>query len=310
MSNRATVKTNSVKAWALASRPKTLTGAAAPVLIGGAMGWQMGFRDTDAIVLFVLCLLFAFLMQIDSNIINDYFDFKKGTDREDRLGPERACAQGWITPSAMKIGIGVVTTLACVVGIAIMLWHQQWELLLVGILCVVFAFLYTTKLSYLGWGDVLVLVFFGIVPVTFTYYVMSNGDWGWPLIVASIAMGLATDNLLMVNNYRDRHQDRISGKRTIIVRLMDKNGDREGELDALDLYLWLGVFATILGFVALFLFPMSSIRYPLLLIYLILHFRAFKQIKSLDGKDLNKVLGITARNIFLFGALLAAACFL
>ena len=307
-----------IKAWILASRPKTLTGAAAPVLIGGTMAWQSlhggkfawNEGDCNILIPFFLCLLFAFLMQIDANFINDYFDFKKGTDREDRLGPERACAQGWITPKAMKIGIGITTALSLLVGVGIFMWNYQWELFVVGILCVIFSFLYTTKLSYLGWGDLLVLVFFGIVPVGFTFYVMTNGFWTLPLTIAGIAMGLATDNLLMVNNYRDRNQDAVSGKKTIVVRLISNKGKKEGEEICLDLYMWIGVFSTILAFVALFLFPYSSIRFPLMLIYLILHFRAFKKIKSLDGKALNEVLGVTARNIFLFGLLLAVSCFL
>ncbi len=320
------VQTNSLKAWFLAARPKTLTGAIAPVLVGAAFAYVRLMHDSaetfqfsiSSTLPFVLCLLFAVLMQIDANFINDYFDFRKGTDREDRLGPERACAQGWITPRAMRIGIAVMTILSCLVGIAILLIHQQWELLIVGILCVIFCFLYTTKLSYLGWGDLLVLVFFGLVPVIFTYYVMTVGGWNIPLIIASVAMGLATDNLLIVNNYRDRYQDRESGKRTIIVRIIesrirkygDEKGRLEGEQDCMDIYLWLGIFSTLLAFTALFLYPYSSIRYPLMLIYLILHFRTFRQLKTLDGRALNQVLGATARNIFLFGLLLAISVFL
>lgn len=329
------------KAWVLATRPKTLTGAIAPVLMGGAMAFSMicvpvitknidmygklNWSDTylqanltSVLIPFGLCLLFAMLMQIDANLINDYFDFKKGTDREDRLGPLRACAQGWITPKAMLTGITITTILACLVGLLILLWHMQWELLVVGILCVIFSFLYTTKLSYMGWGDLLVLVFFGIVPVFFTYYVMTNGGWNIPLIIAGFAMGLATDNLLMVNNYRDRYQDVVSGKRTIVVRIIEAQqrkygtvkGQKEGDEICLDIYLWLGVFSTILAFVALFLFPHSSIRYPLMLIYLILHFRTFRQLKTLEGKALNQVLASTARNIFLFGLLFAISVFL
>ena len=334
-----------MKAWALAARPKTLTGAIAPVLVGAAFAYVRILHDAPNSQLstvncqlstlncqlstvncqlsplyypFLLCLLFAILMQIDANFINDYFDFKKGTDREDRLGPERACAQGWITPRAMQWGIAVITILSCLVGLGILFVHMQWELLIVGALCVVFSFLYTTKLSYLGWGDLLVLIFFGLVPVVFTYYVMTDGGWNIPLIIAAVAMGMATDNLLMVNNYRDRHQDQLSGKRTIVVRIINaqlqkfgnEKGLREGEEICQDIYLWLGVFSTILAFTALFLFPFSSIRYPLMLIYLILHFKTFRQLKTLDGRALNGVLGATARNIFLFGLLLAISAFL
>ena len=235
--------TNSLRAWVLAARPKTLTGAIAPVLVGGAFAlvkcqasnpdyFQLSILNCQFSILlpFLLCLLFAVLMQIDANLINDYFDFKKGTDREDRLGPERACAQGWITPEAMKKGIAVVTVLSALLGLGIFTLHMQWELLVVGALCLVGSFLYTTKLSYLGWGDVLVFVFFGLVPVVFTYYVMTDGGWNIPLIIAGAAMGLATDNLLIVNNYRDRHEDLKSGKWTLMVRIIEDQKKKYGDV--------------------------------------------------------------------------------
>jgi len=300
------VKTNSLKAWVLAARPKTLTGAIAPVLVGAAFAYT--HSHLTPLASFLLPLLFAIFMQIDANLINDYFDFKKGTDREDRLGPERACAQGWITPRAMQWGIAIMTILSCLVGLAILSIHMQWELLLVGIFCVIFCFLYTTKLSYLGWGDLLVLIFFGLVPVIFTYYVITAGEWNIPLIISSVAMGLATDNLLMINNYRDRHQDKVSGKCTIIVRIIEaqirkhdaEHSLKKGEEISQGIYLWLGIIATILGITAVHTIPSL-----LLLIYLILHIQTYRQMKALDGKALNRVLGATARNIFLFGLLLA-----
>lgn len=333
-----TVKTNGMKAWLLASRPKTLTGAAAPVLVGGAMALcsrlvtvidenktVYGVFNSDdsffhatlltCIIPFALCLLFAFLMQIDANLINDYFDFKKGADREDRLGPERACAQGWITQKAMMRGIWLITILSVCIGVLIMLWRLQWELLIVGALCVIFCFLYTTKLSYLGWGDVLVLVFFGLVPVVFTYYVITGGRCDVSVILASIAMGLATDNLLIVNNYRDRYQDEISGKRTIIVRIIsscrkkygDELGQKKGEAICRRIYLWLGVAATLMAAAAMLLFRpgVSVYSIAVMAVYLGLHIGAYVSMKTLDGKALNKLLGTTARNIFLFGALMA-----
>lgn len=111
------ISTNSAKAWWLAARPKTLTAAAMPVLIGCAIALTAdSFQWTPAI----LCLLFAFLMQIDANLINDLFDYKKGSDRQDRLGPERACAQGWITIPAMQRGILITTTAACLFGLGLL----------------------------------------------------------------------------------------------------------------------------------------------------------------------------------------------
>lgn len=290
------MKTNGLKAWVLAARPKTLTGAVAPVLVGGMLAYTDSIQLTSyAWWSGMLCLLFAVVMQIDANLVNDYYDFKKGTDREDRLGPERACAQGWITPKAMQCGIGVCTIFACLVGLVILFVSQRWELLIVGIACVLGCFLYTIKFSYLGLGDILVLLFFGIVPVGFTYYVMTGG-WTLPLSLAGIGMGLATDNLLIVNNYRDRHQDAISGKKTIIVRM--------GGTFGLRAYLWCGIIATILGMTALY---MMDKPYWFMLGYLLLNIMTWYKMCHLDGKALNGVLGKTARNIFLYGLLLAGA---
>ncbi len=293
------LKTNGLNAWFLAARPKTLTGAASPVLMGGALA----LYDTDAVahsgllLPFLLCLLFAFVMQIDSNLVNDYFDFLKGTDREDRLGPERACAQGWVTPRAMRIAIAVTTLLACCIGLPL-IWWGGWQLVFVGLLCVLFCFLYTTRLSYLGYGDLLVLVFFGLVPVCCTYYVLT-GTLTLPSVLAGSACGLATDCLLMVNNYRDRNQDVLSGKHTLIVRF----GARFG----LTSYLLLGVIATLLGGLSLCL-ATDTFAAPLpLFLYLAAHILVYRQMSRLDGKALNAVLGKTALCIFLFGLLYSLA---
>lgn len=127
------VKTNSIKTWLLAARPKTLTGAAIPVMLGCALAFIYGhFQLTPAL----LCFLFAFLMQIDANFINDLFDFLKGSDREDRLGPERACAQGWISAKAMKAGIACTTLLAGITGLCL-LYYGGLEMIPVGIACMI-----------------------------------------------------------------------------------------------------------------------------------------------------------------------------
>lgn len=149
------ITTNSFYAWILAARPKTLTGAVIPVLIGSSLAFADGKFD---IIPALLCVLFACGMQIAANFINDLYDYLKGSDRADRLGPERACAQGWITPIAMKRGIAGTLIFSCLMGCALLqqcwgrLPHGGWELILLGLLCVIFAFLYTTILSYQGWG--------------------------------------------------------------------------------------------------------------------------------------------------------------
>lgn len=289
------IKTNSTKAWLLAARPKTLPAAAAPVLIGTgliigdpAVTWQ--WQPT------VLCFLFAFLMQIASNLINDLYDFLKGSDRKDRLGPPRATAEGWITPRAMKRGILVTLITACLVG-SMALFYAGWELLFVGIACLFFAFFYTIgpyPLSYHGWGDLLVLVFFGFVPVGGTYWIQAH-QWTVEVTWASLVCGLVVDTLLVVNNYRDRVQDLLSGKKTLIVRF----GERFGRF----FYLFLGFFAAWICLAFIFGNHFGAAILPQF--YLFFHLATWKKMAAIrSGTRLNEILALTGRNIFLFSLLL------
>lgn len=299
------VKTNSVKAWLLATRPKTLSAAAVPVMIGTAFAWRNTSEQFNWIPA-ILCLLFAWIMQIDSNLVNDYFDFKKGNDDETRLGPKRACSEGWITSDAMVWGILITTLLGCMTGIPLILYGGL-EMVMVGIACVVFCFLYTTLFSYHGLGDILVLLFFGIIPVCCTYYVCMPLHQQIPtgeVIASSIACGLAIDALLIVNNYRDIDNDRSNGKITLAVRL--------GESKTRRLYESIGYIAAgimiILVFFDLYQIDKVIPTYAIYLIYIILHRQSYKEMKRINkGAKLNQVLGLTARNILVFGLLSVAA---
>ncbi len=297
------MKTNSPYAWLLAARPKTLTGAVIPVLIGTALAVADNrFQAIPAL----LCLLFACAMQVAANFINDLYDYRKGTDREDRLGPERACAQGWITPRGMSLGILLVLLAACLIGCGLiwMCWKQLpyhgWELIALGAVCVVFAFLYTTRLSYWGWGDLLVLVFFGLVPVAGTYYVQAYA-LTTDVLIASLACGLTIDTLLVVNNYRDREQDAVSGKQTLIVRF--------GEIFGRYLYLGLGIASTLLCLWFIHAGQLTLLEFiwaPC--VYLCLHILTWrKMVRIRIGKQLNLILGETSRNMLLMGLLLSLA---
>lgn len=295
------VKTNSLNAWVLAARPKTLTGASVPVMIGIAFAFKDLSWENFQIIPALLCTLFAFIMQIDANFVNDYFDCLKGNDdSETRLGPRRACSEGWITLPAMRKGLIATTLLACINGLPL-IYYGGWEMILIGLLCVAFCFLYTTKLSYLGLGDLLVLVFFGIVPVCLTYYVILPKGLQtitWQVFVASLACGFIIDTLLVVNNYRDRENDKQANKNTLIVRIGEKRAEQ--------LYHWLG-FLGLLLMDSVFIFSYSSMKtlsLTLLFFYLFLHQKAFTEMKRIKhGKELNKVLGLTARNMFVFGLL-------
>ena len=299
------VKTNSVKAWLLATRPKTLSAAAVPVMIGTAFAWRNTSEQFNWIPA-ILCLLFAWIMQIDSNLVNDYFDFKKGNDDETRLGPKRACSEGWITSDAMVWGILITTLLGCMTGIPLILYGGL-EMVMVGIACVVFCFLYTTLFSYHGLGDILVLLFFGIIPVCCTYYVCMPLHQQIPtgeVIASSIACGLAIDALLIVNNYRDIDNDRSNGKITLAVRL--------GESKTRRLYESIGYIAAgimiILVFFDLYQTDKLIPTYAIYLIYIILHRQSYQEMKRINkGAKLNQILGLTARNILVFGILSVAA---
>ena len=289
--------------WILAARPKTLTGAMIPVILGSALAYHDGVLNW---LLVVCCALFAGFMQIAANMINDLYDYQKGSDREDRLGPERACAQGWITPKAMRRGIAVVLCLASMAGLAD-LWlcwkdlpYHGIELLVTGVLCIIFAFLYTYGLSYMGMGDLLVLLFFGLIPVCGTYYIQAH-QITTPAILLGFIAGISIDALLVINNYRDREQDLISGKRTIIVW----GGERFGRY----LYLLIGLVSATMCIFFGYLLDGCLLYFQIAAyVYLALHISSWMQMNRIrSGKALNKILGLTSRNMFLFALLLAVA---
>ena len=292
------VKKDSMKAWILAARPKTLSGAAVPVMIGLALAYidaQDYMGDVFSWTAAALCLLFAFIMQIDANLVNDFVDYAKGTDdRETRLGPKRACAEGWVGIDSMKHAIAGTTCLACIVGLPLILFGGL-EMIFVGALCVLFCFLYTTHLSYMGLGDLLVLVFFGIVPVCITYYVQLH-TVTFEVLTASVACGLVIDGLLLVNNFRDRDTDAQAGKRTLVVRI--------GAKATLNVYLGVGVAAWLMGLV--FWFNGHRLAFILPALYLVLHIITWLRMKQLwQGRELNSCLATTARNIFIYGLTIA-----
>lgn len=249
-------------------------------------------------------------MQIDSNLINDYFDFVHGNDDPaTRLGPKRACAEGWITPGAMRCGLVVVSAAACAVGLPLV-YYGGWEMVIVGAVCVLFAFLYTTFFSYRGLGDILVLLFFGIVPVCFTYYVIVPEHLKaipWSVFLISVGCGLVIDTLLCINNFRDRHNDEKDGKRTFIVRLGEKRGAQ--------LYNAVGSMGAALTMVVLLFTSRHSqigivCMFPLL-VYVYKHSQSYIQLKETwEGKGLNKVLGMTARDMFIYGLMTVVAIYL
>ena len=291
--------TNSLRAWVLAARPKTLSGAAVPVMLGCAYAYHLGGADifvNGGWLPALLCFLFAFIMQIDANFINDYYDCVKKRDNEERLGPLRACQQGWVTLRAMKIAIALTTLFACLVGLPLIM-YGGYELIAVGVACIVFCFLYTICFAQLGLGDVLVLLFFGIVPTVCTTYVIVPHDFQqWSLMpwILGIATGMVIDCLLLVNNYRDRDNDKATGKKTLVV-LIGKSATEY-------LYMMLVPLALVLILIE---FGFSNANMILCFIVYFFHIGTYSKMKRIgEGRALNSVLGMTARNILIYGIMI------
>lgn len=208
--------TSQAKIWIQAARPKTLVAAFIPVAVGTAIALR---HESFQAIPAALCLGFAFLIQIGTNFANDYFDFKKGADTDRRMGPARAVASGVVKPRTMLLATIVILVLAFVIGLCL-LPYGGTLLLVVGIASLVCAIAYTGgpfPLAYLGLGDVFVVAFFGLVAVGFTQFVQT-GIFPREAWLAGLGVGLAINNLLVVNNYRDMEEDAQNGKKTLAVR--------------------------------------------------------------------------------------------
>lgn len=204
------------RAWVLAARPRTLPAAFVPVLLGTTAAWAEGA------VLWAgagWCLAFALVIQIGANFANDADDFASGADTAARLGPTRAVAAGLISYRAMRTASYITLGLAFIIGLSL-IYYGGWGLLAVGVFCVLGAIAYTGgpfPLGYRGWGDVMVMVYFGFVAVGGTFYVQTGHLGGLAVPMAVLAGALAT-NLLVINNHRDAETDTAAGKRTLAVR--------------------------------------------------------------------------------------------
>jgi 1,4-dihydroxy-2-naphthoate octaprenyltransferase len=202
--------------WLLAARPKTLPAAIAPVLIGVVMAHEIGAFDLRTAL---AALLGAILIQIGTNFANDYFDFKKGADEGERLGPLRVTQAGLVSPAAMKRATTVAFLLAMLCG-TYLVWCAGWPIVIIGVLAILFGLMYTGgpyPLGYNGLGEIFVLIFFGPVAVAGTFYVQTM-TVNESVVLAGLAPGLMSVAILSVNNLRDIDGDRLVGKRTLAAR--------------------------------------------------------------------------------------------
>ena len=278
-------------------RLRTLPVSVAGVFAGTGCAIMLdSFKPTPALA----CLVFAILAQIAANFGNEYYDFKNGIDKKGRVGFRRGVTEGEIDPKSMKAATYSVLALAAAVGCTMLLFGPWW-LIIVGVLIMIFALAYSAgpyPLSHHGLGDVAVVIFFGIIPVTFTCF-LQTGSWeGLDIIIpASFAVGLLAANVLIVNNYRDMEDDAAVGKRTTVVIF----GRKFMSLA----YLISGVIGMGVMLPVWTRLPLWALAIPV--VYIVLHLNVWLKLRQSTGTELNPLLGRTAVNLLVFSLLFISA---
>lgn len=279
-------------AWMLAIRPRTLPAAAAGVVMGSALAWHDGFFRIDATL---ACLLTALLLQIGSNLANDVFDFERGTDTPERLGPIRVTQAGLLTPSQVKYGMMVVFGLAALFGLYLA-WLGGWPIIIIGLAAILSAIAYTGgpfPLGYYGLGDLFVFIFFGLASVAGTYYVQA-GSVSAAVWWMTIPPGLIITAILVVNNLRDLEHDRKAGKHTLAVLLGERATKTQYLICMIAAYLVMPLAA-----------GMGVISWSALLTWFSLPvaIRAARVVFTQRGRPLNVALAGTGQTALLFSIL-------
>ncbi len=283
-----------IKNWILASRPKTLPAAIAPVIMGSAIAFKI---DKFHLLSFLTAFIATMLIQIGTNLANDYFDYVQGIDTKDRLGPKRVTQSGLIKPEKVKTAFIIIFSLASILGIYLII-RGGWPILIIGILSILCGIWYTAgkySISYLGLGDLFVLIFFGPIAVGGTFYTQAL-DINYQVILAGLSTGLISTAILTVNNLRDIKTDKESGKLSLAVRL----GPGFTKME----YLVCLITACL---IPLFLFFLNSNRIMILLPCSVILFAipVIKVVfnKNSNNKELNKALAYTGRLLLLFSIL-------
>jgi len=213
-----------IKSWIKAFRLRTLPLALSSILMGSFLAIETNNYNLSVII---LSLITTLLLQILSNLANDYGDGMKGTDNDNRLGPLRTIQSGEITPRQMKFGIGIFVILSLISGIWLIVeslgtnWHLGLLFFIFGIAAIAAAIKYTvgnTAYGYSGFGDLFVFIFFGLLAVMGTYFLVTHNIY-WELILPASTMGFLSTGVLNLNNMRDMKNDANSGKHTLALML-------------------------------------------------------------------------------------------
>ncbi len=298
MNEVALSERSSLQRWWLAARPKTLIAAFSPVFLGSVLSWYDGAFHLPT---FVLITVAAVAIQIATNFFNEVYDYWKGADTQERLGPPRLVAQGIIAPQAMLKAALIATGIALAAGIPLIL-RGGTPILLIGGISLLLAWAYTGgpfPLAYLGLGEVFVFLFFGIIALGGTYYLHTLQYTGQAFLLSWIPGALSTA-LLLTNNIRDIPTDRKSNKQTLSVRI----GRRKSEQFYTVLLL--------LPFPILLALIVTGISFWILIDILTIGatLRLCRQIRTLEGRAFNQALADTARLLWLHTALIGGGLIL
>ena len=294
---RALPAPGSLGAWRAAARPPTLTAAVAPVLVGTGAAIGDGVFAAGP---FVAALFGAICLQVGANFANDVFDFERGADTGDRLGPPRATQMGLLTPTRMKLGMWAAFLLAFLAGIYLVVL-AGWIVVVIGLASIVAGLIYTGgpwPVGYHALGDAFTFVFFGMVAVVGTYFVQAETAPGM-VWLAAIPVGCTVTAILVANNLRDLATDRAAGKTTLAV-VLGERGTRA----------WYVLLLVAAYGVAIALWPATRVE-PWALLVLASLPLAVPLLRSVAGgtagRALNTTLVQTARLHLVFGVLLALA---
>lgn len=292
MNSSAVEKPSKIESWLLASRPRTLLAAVVPVMVGSALAIS---QNKFTLIFSLIALLCSILIQVGTNFTNDLYDYLKGTDKEDRIGPRRVLVSGLISTSEMKLGIITVFGFAFLLGLYLV-YAAGFVILIIGVISILAGLAYTAgpyPLAYNGLGDVFVFAFFGIVGTTGTYYLHLH-EFSLLSFLIAVPVGALITNILVVNNYRDIEEDREADKYTLAVKL-GKKFTRFQFVNSIAIsYLILFIIYFKYDFTYWIFLPLISLPIAVVLI---------KTLQTLEGEGLNKTLELSAKYAALFGLL-------
>lgn len=271
------------------TRPRTLSLALAPVLAGSALAWHGGFGPDWAVL--ILTLLCAALIQGGTNLFNDAADAERGNDGPERAGPARLTGSGLATASAVKRAAWTVFLAALVIGL-VLVWKGGWPIMVIGLAGLAAGWSYSrgpVPLSYTPWGELVVVVFFGIAAVLGSY-ILQGGTEPLSTLLPGVALGLPAAAVLLINNFRDGTVDQRAGRRTLAL-LLGARGSR-----------WLNALLLLAPFPLLILNPGLTVMLPCWLAVPLALWLSIKMFAPLDAGQLNRQM---QRTVFFHAALAA-----